>query len=210
MINNSKHNIDHVKTTDRIHNTSPEKPLTRPSATLSKKEILFDNPSPALRASSPTRGEVKAVLCAKYHKERAENNSEHPVSHVSQKFPKSTKSHHQYRTANMKQLARSLRRNKTPQEAKLWNRLRNNQLGFKFYRQYLIANQYIADFVCLEKKLIIEVDGSQHAQNESDQKRTWKLEKCGFQVVRFWNNQINQHLNDCVAEIYQRLHGKIV
>ena len=110
----------------------------------------------------------------------------------------------------MKQLARSLRRNKTPQEAKLWNRLRNNQLGFKFYRQYLIANQYIADFVCLEKKLIIEVDGSQHAQNESDQKRTWKLEKCGFQVVRFWNNQINQHLNDCVAEIYQRLHGKIV
>ncbi len=118
--------------------------------------------------------------------------------------------HHQPRSLRLRNTARTLRKTKTSQEAKLWRHLRNEQLGVKFRRQYLIANQYIADFVCLEKKLIIEIDGSQHADNTADKQRTLALKKRGFKMLRFWNNQIDQHLDACLEEIFQYVHGKIV
>ncbi len=74
---------------------------------------------------------------------------------------------------------------KAPQEAKLWNRLRNNRLGLKFRRQYLIANEYIADFACLEKNLMIEMDGSQHAESQADVERSNMLTNRGFTILRF-------------------------
>ena len=82
-----------------------------------------------------------------------------------------------------KQLARTLRKNQTDAENWLWRNLRNRELGgWKFRRQYWIGN-YVVDFVCIEKKLIIELDGGQHAlQVEQDDQRSVFLKEKGYQV----------------------------
>ena len=98
-----------------------------------------------------------------------------------------------------------MRRHLTLHEVKLWKYLKGKQLGVTFRRQYLIANQYIADFVCLEKKLIIEVDGSQHCENSQDVRRSEELIKRGFQIIRFWDFQIEQHIESCVQVIIEKL-----
>lgn len=89
------------------------------------------------------------------------------------------------------QRARELRKNQTEAENLLWRHIRNRQLhGHKFRRQFPIGN-YIVDFACLSLKLIIEVDGSQHMSNiDYDNMRTQTLESHGFQVIRFWNNNV--------------------
>jgi very-short-patch-repair endonuclease len=91
----------------------------------------------------------------------------------------------------MKALARTLRRNQTDAERKLWSRIRNRQLlGFKFRRQFPIA-PYIVDFVCAEARLIVELDGSQHrTAQEYDRKRSEYLMQCGYRVIRFWDNDV--------------------
>ena len=90
--------------------------------------------------------------------------------------------------------ARTLRKKMTDAERVLWRHLRNRQLGgWKFRRQHPIG-PFIVDFVCIEKKLIIELDGGQHAKTvESDAKRTQFLEQQGYRVMRFWNNEIFQN-----------------
>lgn len=95
----------------------------------------------------------------------------------------------------------ALRHNSTPEERRLWSRLRAKRFGLKFRRQVPIG-KYIVDFVCLEKNLIIEVDGSQHAEDENDTIRTAYLEQSGFKVIRFWNKEINQNLEMCLDKIY--------
>ena len=112
---------------------------------------------------------------------------------------------HQNRSKNLQSLARQMRRHLTLYEVKLWKCLQSSQLGATFRRQYLIANKYIADFVCLEKKLIIEVDGSQHCDNLQDVKRTKELTQMGFQIIRFWNLEIDRNLNGCVQVIIEKL-----
>jgi very-short-patch-repair endonuclease len=91
----------------------------------------------------------------------------------------------------MKARARTLRKNMPPAEARLWYFLRNRQLnGHKFIRQYVIG-PYIADFVCREKKLIVEADGGQHMEAaEYDHRRTLFLESNGYRVLRVWNNEV--------------------
>ena len=86
---------------------------------------------------------------------------------------------------------RRLRRDSTDTENALWNLVRGRQLlGYKFRRQMPIGS-YIADFVCLERKLIVELDGGQHQeQTDYDAERTRWLESQGFRVIRFWNNQV--------------------
>ncbi len=83
-----------------------------------------------------------------------------------------------------------LRQRSTDAEQALWKRLRNRQLaGCKFRRQVLIG-KYIVDFVCFERKLVIEVDGGHHQEQvSSDTVRTTWLESQGFQVLRFWNHE---------------------
>jgi len=100
----------------------------------------------------------------------------------------------------MKAKARRLRKNQTDAESRLWQRLRNRSLvGCKFRRQHPIG-PYIADFVCIERRLVIEVDGGQHAaQVEADNSRTAYLESKGFRVVRFWNHQVLTEM-DAVLE----------
>jgi very-short-patch-repair endonuclease len=98
------------------------------------------------------------------------------------------------------QRARALRGNQTDAEKLLWRHLRNRQLqGYKFRRQVPIG-RYIVDFVCLSLKLVIELDGSQHMNNtDYDDQRTQYLATQGFQVVRFWNNELLHH-TDSVLE----------
>ena len=91
----------------------------------------------------------------------------------------------------MKNLARTLRKDSTGAERWLWQRLCNRELlGWKFRRQHPIGC-YIVDFVCIERKLIIELDGSQHAENQTaDSARSEYLKEKGYQVLRFWNNDV--------------------
>jgi very-short-patch-repair endonuclease len=96
--------------------------------------------------------------------------------------------------------AKSLRRELTPAERKLWSILRNRQLsGAKFRRQQAVG-PYVADFVCQERRLIIEADGGQHAESLADAHRTAFLENKGYRVLRFWNNEIMSNL-DGVAQV---------
>ncbi|MBC7102378.1 MAG: endonuclease domain-containing protein [Parvibaculum sp.] len=86
--------------------------------------------------------------------------------------------------------ARQLRVEATDAEARLWQHLRNRMLGgFKFRRQFPVG-PYIADFVCIERKLIVELDGGQHADNPAGERRTRFLERRGYRVVRFWNPDV--------------------
>lgn len=103
-----------------------------------------------------------------------------------------------------KEKARYLRNNQTPQERKLWTIIRNRQFfGYRFLRQYCIGS-YIVDFICREKKIIIEIDGGQHNQPsdiEYDIQRTEYLNSKGYKVIRFWNNDIDKNIEG----VYKRL-----
>ena len=101
--------------------------------------------------------------------------------------------------------ARKLRANMTIAEQTLWNKIRRKQLGFKFLRQYIIDNLYIVDFICLEKSLVIELDGGQHCENPDDIKRDTYLKNKGFIVLRFWNNEISENIDGCLETIKQHL-----
>jgi very-short-patch-repair endonuclease len=87
--------------------------------------------------------------------------------------------------------ARSLRRTSTDAERKLWYALRRKQLeGFRFRRQHPIG-PYVVDLVCLSERLVIEVDGGQHAERvDYDRERTHWLESRGYRVLRFWNHDV--------------------
>jgi len=87
----------------------------------------------------------------------------------------------------------------TEVEKRLWQRLRNRQLGVKFRRQQPIG-PYIADFVCLELGLIIELDGGQHTKLE-DARRTAALQTLGFRILRFWNNDIIDNIEGVLTAI---------
>jgi very-short-patch-repair endonuclease len=100
--------------------------------------------------------------------------------------------------------ARSLRRASTDAERKLWAHLRSRQLkGAKFRRQHPIG-PYIADFACVEAKLIIELDGGGHDRDEqlhADEVRSAYLESCGYRVVRFWNNEVMENIDGVLERI---------
>jgi len=105
-----------------------------------------------------------------------------------------------------KQRSRDLRKNLTDAEQKLWQKLRMKQInGNKFRRQFVLGN-YIVDFICLNKRLIIEVDGGQHMDNVSyDLKRDEWLKKQNFKVLRFWNNQVLNEIDSVLEVIVKNL-----
>ena len=102
--------------------------------------------------------------------------------------------------------ARGLRREQTPSEMRLWSALRNRQLaGLKFRRQHPYG-QFILDFFCVEHQLAVEVDGGVHLNAEQaarDAERSEFLEKRGGRVVRFTNEEIEQHLPDVLHKIIE-------
>lgn len=109
-----------------------------------------------------------------------------------------------------KDFARHLRRNMTDTERFVWERIRSRQLaGFRFRRQAPIG-PYIVDFVCFEAKLIIELDGGQHATNaEADAVRSRWLEGEGFRVLRFWNNEAILSWDGASEVVVRHLQGQV-
>lgn len=102
-----------------------------------------------------------------------------------------------------------LRKELTPAERKLWSKIRNDQLGVNFRRQHAIGN-FIPDFICIEKKLVIELDGSQHLeQEEYDKKRTKYLELQGYKVIRFWNNEVMNNIDGVILAILHAMEDEI-
>ena len=106
--------------------------------------------------------------------------------------------------------ARQMRAEATEAEQRLWLHLRNQQLGFKFRRQHRIAG-YIADFVCVERKLVVEADGGQHLrQTDYDHERTKVLQAAGYRVLRFWNHEILGNTDAVMDAIWHALHNASV
>jgi very-short-patch-repair endonuclease len=105
-----------------------------------------------------------------------------------------------------RQLARALRQRMTDAERLLWRHMRNRGLGgWKFRRQYPVG-PFIVDFICVEKNIVIEVDGGQHAENEAlDLQRSAYLKKMGYRVVRFWNNEVLQETEGVLEAIFVML-----
>ncbi len=144
-------------------------------------------------------------------------NVRKPIAEVfgspTQTLPKREGENSCYQTADpilyglLKDFATENRQKATDAEVALWNSLRDNRLRYKFRRQHII-DKYIADFVCLEKQLVIEVDGAYHAeigQIEYDKDRTTRLNELGFKVIRLTNEEIITNLEESLTKIKETL-----
>ncbi len=105
-------------------------------------------------------------------------------------------------------IARVLRNNSTEAEKYLWYLLRSENLGVKFRRQGIIG-RHIVDFVCFERKLIIEVDGGQHANADKDLTRDKWLKAQGYEVLRFWNNDVLSNRDGVMQKIVEFLNSPL-
>ncbi|GBE44589.1 MAG TPA: endonuclease domain-containing protein [Rhizobiales bacterium] len=107
--------------------------------------------------------------------------------------------------------ARNLRKRMTPQDVKLWVRVRElRRLGYHFRRQSP-SPPYILDFECRRAKLVVEVDGGQHGRSDMqlrDQERDKHMEHSDFTVLRFWNNEIDNNLDGVMDTIVRELEAK--
>jgi len=105
-------------------------------------------------------------------------------------------------------IARKLRSASTDVERKLWQKIRERQIEeFRFRRQRPIGN-FVVDFVCLEAKLIVELDGGQHAEPAkvaADETRTKFLESLGYRMLRFWNNEVLENMQGVLEHIREML-----
>ncbi|WP_407354129.1 endonuclease domain-containing protein [Luteimonas sp. R10] len=104
-------------------------------------------------------------------------------------------------------LARALRRDMTTAECMLWRQLRRRRLGWRFRRQHPIG-PYVADFVCVEARLVIEVDGGQHMGSATDPRRDAFLRTRGFEILRFWNNDVTANLEGVCTAIAAHLRSR--
>ena len=112
-------------------------------------------------------------------------------------------------TTQLRKNAKRLRSDMTEAEWALWYHLRAKRFcGIKFYRQKIVGH-YIADFLSLNPKLIIELDGSQHAEKiEYDRIRTAYLEEQAFTVIRFWNDEVLRDINMVLDVIFDAIHNE--
>ena len=101
-------------------------------------------------------------------------------------------------------LAQKRRREPTEAERRLWSHLRGKQLGVRFTREFPIGN-YIVDLACRNAKLVVEVDGGQHAESEADLIRTKEIEAHGYTVIRFWNNDVLNNTDGVLTAIAEHL-----
>lgn len=104
--------------------------------------------------------------------------------------------------------AKMLRTNQTDAELKVWQALRASRLMNCKFRRQVPIDDFIVDFVCFEQKLIIEIDGGQHWDSKKDLVRDAKLKALGYQVLRFWNNEITQNFDGVMAIVLQQLQKK--
>ncbi len=105
--------------------------------------------------------------------------------------------------------AKELHRNMSPAEAKLWKHLRAHRMGDVHFRNQHAIGKYIVDFCAPRMKLIIELDGSQHLeQQEYDEERTKYLETRGYRVLRFWNNDVMNDTEAVLQAIWDALNNR--
>ena len=109
-------------------------------------------------------------------------------------------------TQRGKRHARTLRKSETDAERKIWQLLQSRALkGAKFRRQHPVGS-YVVDFMCINEKLIIELDGSQHQPQKSyDAQRTAFLEQAGYRVIRFWDNDVLLQTESVMQAIFDAL-----
>ncbi|QOZ73982.1 endonuclease domain-containing protein [Bradyrhizobium sp. CCBAU 53351] len=108
----------------------------------------------------------------------------------------------------LRQFAKNMRHEPTDAEAAMWRPLRDRRLStFKFRRQVPFKN-YILDFVCFEQSLVIEIDGSQHAESQRDTTREAALATEGFWTLRYWNNDVLRQSTSVLEDILAKLAGR--
>jgi very-short-patch-repair endonuclease len=116
-------------------------------------------------------------------------------------------SHHRPTAKRIRNFAKKMRREPTDAEAAMWRLPRHRRLAlFKFRRQVPFQG-FILDFVCFEKHLIIEIDGSQHASSERDTARDAVLTAEGYRIARYWNNDVLQQPSAVLEDILVKLVG---
>jgi len=106
--------------------------------------------------------------------------------------------------------AKKLRANTTPHERTLWRALKELPLEGTHFRRQAPIGAYVVDFLCPAKRLILELDGGHHNDDEQaqrDRERQAWLEKEGYRVVRFWNSDISSDLNAVLERVYLELYG---
>ena len=103
--------------------------------------------------------------------------------------------------------AKSLRRDMTDAERKLWKILRDRQLHAAKFRRQQPVSPYLADFVCQDVRLIVEIDGGQHNDNAYDRRRDTWLNEAGYRVLRLWNNEVLENIDGVAARIIAALHS---
>ena len=105
--------------------------------------------------------------------------------------------------------ARRLRAGRTLAERRLWARLRARQLDGSRFRQQDVICGYVVDFACRRRRLIVEVDGGQHAERrKADAARTARLERRGYRVLRFWNHEVLENVEGVVERILAELRAR--
>lgn len=167
----------------------------------------------ASRPPSPSRGEGETVLVTT---PETQANTEPPsplegegARRAGEGSAESGEARKEWRgpqTRRFRGFARSMRRTPTEAEARMWSLLRSRRFsGYKFRRQLPIEN-YIVDFVCLESRLIVELDGSQHVESASDKMRDADLTKRGFRVLRFWNGDVFAETDSVLEAIWLALN----
>jgi very-short-patch-repair endonuclease len=116
---------------------------------------------------------------------------------------------HQPVPPSKRRFARSMRHESTEAEDRLWQELRGRRLDRIKFRRQVPIGRYIADFICLDAKLVVEIDGSQHAESIHDLERGAELKARGFRVLRFWNDDVLRDMTSVCDTIiaYARDHS---
>jgi very-short-patch-repair endonuclease len=113
--------------------------------------------------------------------------------------------HHRPTAKRVRQFAKKMRRVPTDAEAGMWRLLRDRRLALFKFRRQVPFQSFILDFVCFEKRMIIEIDGSQHASSERDTAREAVLMAEGFRIARYWNNDVLQQPSTVLEDILAKL-----
>jgi very-short-patch-repair endonuclease len=113
--------------------------------------------------------------------------------------------HHKPVSTRVRGHARQMRRAATGAEAAMWRLLRDRRFSAVKFRRQVPFEAYILDFVCFERRIVVEIDGSQHADSERDRKRDAELTAAGFRVLRYWNNDVLQRRSAVLEDLFSKL-----
>jgi crossover junction endodeoxyribonuclease RuvC len=170
-------------------------------------ELMVHRLLPGLEATADAADALAVAICHAHHLQTQRAISE-SSSLNELPWTSAARLGQAHAPIGQRDFARALRIDQTDVETRLWARLRNRQLdGHKFRRQEPILG-YVADFVCREKALIIELDGGQHAEAKRDAIRDRMLQQAGFRVLRFWNNELIENLDGVLSHIRTALDAE--